>query len=330
MLLEPQVSSAAVEAERPASPHEKRRTIGVALPVHALHDGYSDLVYVLLPIWQAEFALSYAAVGLLRSMLSGGMAAFQMPAGLLAERIGGAAVLAAGTALAGLCFCLIGWSSGYAFIAAALFLAGIGSSTQHPIGSALVARAFAGPKSLAAIGTYNFAGDIGKVLFPAAATLLMLVLPWRATLALLDTLGIVAAAGIFLLLPRSAAPSPATGPRDTGRRVFRGGDRTGFPLLLSVGMIDNATRTAFLTFLPFLLRAKGAELPTIGLALTLVFIGGAAGKLVCTFVGMRIGVFATVILTESITAAGILALLPLPLAAALPLIPLVCVALSGT
>jgi len=329
MILEPQLSPTAAGEERPASPHDRRRTMGVALPVHALHDGYSDLVYILLPIWQAEFALSYAAVGLLRSTLSGTMAAFQIPAGLLAERIGGAAVLAAGTALAGLCFCLIGWSSGYAFVAAALFLAGIGSSTQHPIGSALVARAFAGPKSLAAIGTYNFSGDIGKVLFPAAATLLMLFLPWRATVALLGTVGIAAAAAIFLLLPRSATPSAAAG-RSPEARVFRGGERRGFPLLLSVGMIDNATRTAFLTFLPFLLRAKGAELPSIGLALTLAFIGGAAGKLVCTFVGIRIGVFATVILTESMTALGIFALLPLPLTAALPLIPLVGVALSGT
>src|SRR5436305_10186446 len=109
------------------TPQDKRRTMGVALPVHALHDGYPDLVYVLLPIWQAQFALSYAAVGLLRSTLSGTMAVFQIPAGLIAERIGAAAVLAAGTALAGLCFCLMGWSSGYAFLVAALFLAGIGS-----------------------------------------------------------------------------------------------------------------------------------------------------------------------------------------------------------
>src|SRR5262249_57424147 len=124
-LLDPHLSPAARDTESAASPHDQRRTMGVALPVHALHDGYSDLVYVMLPIWQAEFALSYAAVGLLRSMLSGTMAAFQIPAGSLAERIGGAAVLAGGTALAGLCFCLIGWSSGYSFIAAALFLAGV-------------------------------------------------------------------------------------------------------------------------------------------------------------------------------------------------------------
>jgi len=328
MTVEPQLTMTVGE-DRPASAHDKRRTMAVALPTHALHDGYSDLVYVMLPIWQAEFALSYAAVGLLRSTLSGAMAAFQIPAGLLAERIGGAAVLAGGTALAGLCFCLIGWSSGYAFIAAALFLAGVGSSAQHPIGSALVARAFAGPRSLAAIGTYNFSGDIGKVLFPAAATLLMLLLPWRTTVALLGIIGVAAAAAIFLLLPRSEAPVPVAG-RSADERVFGNGERKGFPLLFLIGMIDNSTRTAFLTFLPFLLQSKGAELPTIGLALTLAFIGGAAGKLGCTFVGLRIGVFATVILTESLTALGMFALLPLPLGAALPLVPLLGIALSGT
>src|SRR6185437_15748591 len=104
----------------------------------------------------------------------------------------------------------------------------------------------------------------------------------------------------------------------------------GFPLLLSVGIIDSATRMAFLTFLPFVLTAKGASLPTIGMALTLVFAGGAAGKLVCAFIGARIGVVATVWLTEAVTALAIVALLPLSLAAALVLLPVVGVALNGT
>src|SRR2546430_13245611 len=41
--------------------------------------------------------------------------------------------------------------------------------------SALMARAFAGPRSLKALGTYNFAGDIGKMTVPAAAALLLTV-----------------------------------------------------------------------------------------------------------------------------------------------------------
>ena len=82
-------------------------------------------------------------------------------------------------------------------------------------------------------------------------------------------------------------------------------------------MIDSATRMGFLIFLPFVLIAKGASLPTVGLALTLVFAGGAAGKLVCAFIGARLGVITTVCLTEGLTTVGIFALLPLPLEATL-------------
>src|SRR5213079_300267 len=98
----------------------------------------------------------------------------------------------------------------------------------------------------------------------------------------------------------------------------------------SIGMLDSATRMAFLLFLPFLLTAKGATLPTVCLALTLVFAGGAAGKLVCAFIGARIGAIATVWLTEGLTAVTIVALLPLELDAALLLLPVIGIALNGT
>ena len=105
---------------------------------------------------------------------------------------------------------------------------------------------------------------------------------------------------------------------------------TGFPLLLAIGVIDSATRMGFLTFLPFLLQSKGAGLSEIGLALTMVFAGGAAGKLVCGFLGARLGVLPSILVTEGATAAGIVALLPLPLGAALALLPVIGIALNGT
>jgi MFS family permease len=95
-------------------------------------------------------------------------------------------------------------------------------------------------------------------------------------------------------------------------------------------MIDSATRMGFLTFLPFLLQMKGADLPTIGIALTLVFTGGAAGKLACGWLGARLGVVQATWVTEGLTAIGILALLPLPLFAGLAVLPLIGLALNGT
>ena len=85
-----------------------------------------------------------------------------------------------------------------------------------------------------------------------------------------------------------------------------------------------------LTFLPFLLQAKGASLPTSGLALSLVFIGGAAGKFMCGWLGERLGLLRTVLLTEGGTALGILAILVLPLAPMMMTLPLLGVMLNGT
>ncbi|HLA20584.1 MAG TPA: MFS transporter [Pseudolabrys sp.] len=320
--------SASVSAVRRKG--EERRALGVACGAHVLHDGYTDLIYVLLPIWQSEFGLGFAALGLMKTVFSGTLAAFQIPSGYLAERFGTALILALGTALAGLGYCLAGLSTGVALLVAALFVGGLGASTQHPLASSLIAQAFSGARSRTALGTYNFAGDIGKMTLPAAASLLFVVLPWREAVALLGGIGVLAAIAIFVVMPRSRAEAAAPRQSEGGGRAGGAVRNYGFPLLLSVGVIDSATRMAFLTFLPFVLTAKGASLPTVGLALTLVFAGGAAGKLVCAYIGARIGTVATVWLTEAVTALGIVALLPLPLELALVLLPVVGVALNGT
>jgi len=184
---------------------DERRAVGVACGAHALHDGYTDLIYVMLPIWQKEFGLGYAELGLLRALFSGTMAGFQIPSGLIAERFGAASVLALGTALAGTGYCLAGTSAGFGLLVLALFIGGLGASVQHPLGSVLMARAFAGARSMKALGTYNFAGDLGKMAVPAAASLLLLVMPWRPVLALLGGVGLLAAAAIFVLTPRHGA-----------------------------------------------------------------------------------------------------------------------------
>ena len=309
---------------------EQRRAASVAGVAHALHDGYTDLIYIMLPLWQAEFGLTYAALGLLRSTFVGAMAVLQIPAGYLSERFGAPLVLALGTALAGIGYCLAGLSTAFAMLLGALFVSGIGSSTQHPIASALVARAFTGASSLKAIGAYNFAGDLGKMTVPAVLSLMLLVTPWRPALFILGSVGIAVGAVILFAAPRRESAPAATASDSHRAELSRGWQPMAFALLTGIGVIDSATRMGFLLFLPFVLTQKGATLQTVGLAMTLIFAGGAAGKLACAFIGARIGAIAMVWLTEGLTAAGILALSQLPLQAALVVLPLIGVALNGT
>jgi FSR family fosmidomycin resistance protein-like MFS transporter len=307
----------------------ERRTIGVTCGAHILHDGYTDLLYVLLPLWQAEFGLGYAAVGLMRALYVGALAGFQIPAGSLAERFGGPLILGLGTALAGVGYLLAGASAGFPMLVAALVIGGLGSGVQHPISAHLMAQAFPGTRSRQALAGYNFSGDLGKMAFPALTALLLTLMPWRAATMVIGIIGLATAAAILLTrgLPGRGAAAAATH-RDQSAEPA--GSGRGFPLLLSIAMIDSATRMGFLTFLPFLLKLKGGGLPEIGIALTLIFAGGAGGKLACGWLGARLGVVRATWITEGATALGILALLPLPLVAGMAVLPLIGVALNGT
>ncbi len=300
------------------------RTLAVAGTAHALHDGFTDLIYILLPVWQAEFGLGYGVLALIRGLYTGAMASLQVPAGRLAERFGGRIVLALGTFVAAAGYLLAGLSGGLIGLGTALALSGAGASTQHPTASAAVSRAY-GANARGPLGIYNFAGDVGKAVLPAATGLLLMLMPWRHAVFALAALGFAVAAGIALLLPSGGRASVAKAGKAVG-----GQGRGGFQLLFGIGVLDSAVRMGFLTFLPFLLKAKGAPLTEIGLALSLVFIGGAAGKFACGWFGARIGVLATVLLTEGGTAAAILAVLYLPLTPVLVLLPMLGLMLNGT
>jgi MFS family permease len=136
---------------------------------------------------------------------------------------------------------------------------------------------------------------------------------------------------VFLLLPYAKLRAQTkTVSRATEAASLPLNMMAGFRILLAVGIVDSATRMAFMTFLPFLLAAKGASLTIIGLALTLTFAGGAFGKLACGLLGARLGVTRTIIVTKAATAALIGAVMAAPLIGSLFLLPLLGTMLNGT
>ncbi len=311
-----------------------RAVLATACGAHFIHDGFSDILYVLLPVWASEFGLSFAQVGLLKTLYTGGMAGFQVPAGILAERRGEARLLAAGTAVTALGFLAAGLTGGFLALLACLVVGGLGSGCQHPLSSSLVAKAYETGPRRTALGTYNFSGDLGKVAVPAAVALALPWVGWRRAVEAYAVIGLLAAGVILLLLARlragrgvEAPPADSAASRPHGWGIR---DARAYSALSAIHVIDNSTRTGFLTFLPFLLIAKGATVQSVGLALMLVFIGGAVGKFACGALADRVGVIRTVVITEAATGVGILLLLTLPLSACLFALPPLGIALNGT
>lgn len=304
---------------------EARRTLILAGLAHALHDGYTDAIYVLLPVWRAEFGLDYLALALLRGLYAGAMAAFQVPATRLADRVGGRRLLILGTLLAAAGYAGAGLTGGVLGLCAALVVSGIGSSVQHPIASGAVSRAY-GMAARGPLGTYNFSGDLGKAAIPAALSFALSIAPWRPSLWLLSLAGVVVALLLTAGLPWIA---PAVHPEPAPKTPASSG-RGGFLLLFAIGVLDTGVRMGLLTFLPFLLQMKGATQPVIGTALALVFLGGAAGKFACGWLGQRWGVVGVILCTEGATALLIAVTTVLPLVPLLMILPLLGIMLNGT
>jgi MFS family permease len=316
-----------------ARPRSVLATVGA---MHFLHDGFSEILYVLLPVWAAEFRLSLWQVGFIRTAYTGGMAAFQIPAGLLAERFGERRLLLLGT-LATACgfIAVAAGANGFVPLLLLLTLAGLGSGVQHPLSSSVVAKAYEDGPRRAALGTYNFAGDIGKVASAALIGLVAAFAGWRVAAGGYGVAGIVVAVALVIVLASLHAGSapehaPATAERVTAPAGWGIRDSRGFQALSAIGMIDNSTRSGLLTFLPFVLIAKGMSVAGVGGALALVFAGGALGKFVCGVIAERVGIIRTVVLTEAATSVAIIAILAAPLPVAMLLLVPLGVALNGT
>ena len=223
----------------------------------------------------------------------------------------------------------MGWPDSRALlygVIAGLLLAGLGGSTQHPIASTLVAGAFPGLRSRGALGTYNFTGDVGKVALPALFALIAASLGWRHAMLMTAAIAVLGAGMIFASLQSAEMRA-----KESKGNSAAGHDRPwAFWLLFCIHVSDSAVRSGFLIFLPFLLQNKGADLPAIGLALSLLFAGGATGKLAMGWLGARLGVVLSVVSTEAATTVLILAILPLSLGWTMTLLPVVGLMLNGT
>ena len=162
------------------SQRSPRRVLSLCCATHWLHDGLSDVNYVLLPILAQTFNLPLVQVGLLRSAWRAATSVFEIPAGFMAERFGVSNLLALGTACSGLAFIALGYSEGFAAILLILFCAGFGSAFQHPLCSTVISSAYPGEGRRVALGTYNFSGDVGKFTLGGALSLLFATgISWR-------------------------------------------------------------------------------------------------------------------------------------------------------
>ena len=299
--------------------------------MHLVNDGCFVAIYPVLPLIAKEFDLSYTQVGFLKTALTGSSTALQLPMAMLAERFGDIMFLALGMAWVAVGLMVIGVASSFLQVLVLTLCAGTGGSVQHPVASAFVSREYEGRKRGSALGILNFAGDLGKLVVPAVFALSLAWYGWRWSLFALGAVSLLFSAVFWYVLrhkdQRQRAARQAQAPTTKGWGIL---SPPTFASVLSIGVLDGSVRNALLTFVPFLLMAKGVSEVSTSLMLTVIFAGGAIGKLGCGILADKLGTTAMIVLTEVLTGLCLLALLPVDQMWLLPLLFCLGFFLNGT
>jgi MFS family permease len=254
---------------------------------------------------------------------------------MLSERLGERSLLVFGLFCAGCGYLALAVSPGVVAITSSLFLAGFGAAFQHALSSSIISNTFQGAGSRTALGTYNSAGDIGKLAFTAFYSLAIgMGVAWQGVVTgfgLIAVLGAVALMAILRKLQvgrRPAAHEQAqSGDAGSGWGIR---DRTGFSALVVIVFLDIAVQSGFLTFLAFLMLEKQVPAGLAAFAVVLTLAGGIFGKFGCGYLAERIGVRSSLMIVEVLTAIGIIGILVSPTLLAYCLLPVLGIVLQGS
>jgi MFS family permease len=185
------------------------RNVGLISLSHGVNEFYSIVLPPVVPLLVADFDITYAEAGLLLTVFFVMYSVFQLPAGLVADRVGKKRVLVLG--LAGMAGSLVAASAAasYEALLAAQVLAGLSGSTYHPTGMSLVSDIESDATEGKAMGVFGFGGMLGVAGAPLGVGGVAAVFGWRAALVAAALGGLVFVA-VFQALFRD--------PGETGER----------------------------------------------------------------------------------------------------------------
>ncbi|WP_227379182.1 MFS transporter [Haladaptatus halobius] len=175
------------------------REVWLITVAHAVNEFYSVALPPILPLLVNDFAISYGEAGALLTVFFATYSIFQLPAGVLADRIGQRWLLAAGMIVLATGVLVAAGAQNYGTLVIAEIIAGVGGSTYHPAGMSLISDLESGDTEGKAMGIHGLGGVVGTALAPALVGGLAALVDWRLALTVSAAVGIVYAL-IFLTL----------------------------------------------------------------------------------------------------------------------------------
>ena len=305
-----------------------------ALIFGSLNHVLSDFLFALMvPILilikdDPNFSINYTQIGIIRMLHTGSAGLAQIPFGLITNLFNEAWLIIIGNAWVTIGLIILSYVQSYPSIIFISLIGGIGGGAQHPLATNLGSRSYENKNQSTAIGTINFAGDIGKILAPLCGTFILTTLGWRKGLKItgISTLIFIFCYSISILSNFKQFTSKTTSNKIPD--IYK--PSLPFLILCCALFIDSGIRTAAITFIPFALKSIDLDTENVLYLLTILLIGGAIGKILCGWLNERYNFMSIVLFTKGTTA---LIFFMFMFTEKLPLIPLMLVlglGLNGT
>jgi MFS family permease len=147
---------------------------------HATHHILTALPQPMLPYMKKEFNLNYTEAATITSAfsISGGLS--QMPVGLLADKMGPTILITMGILGVGIGGFLVGFSTSYYTLLAALIFMGLMSGGYHPASTPLISISVPVQQRGRALGVHLIGGNFSFFVAPMIAALIAGVWGWRS------------------------------------------------------------------------------------------------------------------------------------------------------
>lgn len=151
--------------------------------MHGINEFYSIALPPILPLLLSDLQITYTQAGLLLSVFFLMYSVFQLPAGILSDRIGKTRLLVVGMVGMAAGIGLAAMAESYEMLIVSQVVAGISGSTYHPAGMALISDIETIDTEGTAMGLFGFGGMVGVAGAPVIVGGVGSYFHWRVGLA---------------------------------------------------------------------------------------------------------------------------------------------------
>lgn len=151
---------------------------GVVCGTHFVNHFQSAMLGVIYPLMMKELGMGYMAIASLAAVYNTLGSVFQALYGFIVPHFRRGVILGVGNCLLGLSVIGSGFASNFQQFFTTRLVGGLGSSPQHPVGSSMLASHFGRARGRA-LAFHSTAGQLGSLVAPLLAAVLITQLGWR-------------------------------------------------------------------------------------------------------------------------------------------------------